>query len=176
MVISPPPDALSRHLAPGTLRRVSGGYLLACMGSGVLIGAVLFGSSAATGFLPSGNTLPIMSALFTLIYISVVISVVFIIPLSLLPATLFVLWSEAGRKRKWMTHLGAGVVISGCGLLVFECLPNGKEISRDPIILISVLTGGILGGTIYWLIAGRHAGNWRIDAIPDPLDSDAGAL
>jgi hypothetical protein len=61
-------------------------------------------------------------------------------------------------------------------LLVFECLPNGKAISQDPIILISVLTGGILGGTIYWLIAGRHAGNWRIDAIPDPLDSDAGAL
>jgi hypothetical protein len=90
--------------------------------------------------------------------------VVFIIPLSFLPATLFVLWSEAGRKRRWIAHLGAGIVISGCGLLAFEYLPNGKEISRDPTVLISAFAGGILAGTIYWLIAGRHAGNWRTNA------------
>jgi hypothetical protein len=164
MVISLPADALSRHLAPGTLRRVLGGYLLACVGSGLLIGTVLFASSTATGSIPSGNTLQIMPALFTLIYVSVVITVFFIMPLSFLPATLFVLWSETGRRRRWIAHSGAGIVISGCGLLAFECLPNGREMSRDPIVLISVLAGGILAGTIYWAIAGRHAGDWRTNA------------
>lgn len=161
MVISQPPDALSRHLAPGTLRRVLGGYLLACLGSGLLMGAVLVASSAATGSLSGGTTLRVVPAL--LIYISAVISA-FIIPLTFLPATLFVLWSEARGKREWITHSAAGIVMAGVGLLAFECFPNGKEISRDPIILISALTGGILAGTIYWLLAGRHAGNWRRSA------------
>jgi len=143
---------------------VLGGYLLACLGSGILIAAALFASSAASGFLSDKSALQILPALFILIYTSLVISVFFIVPLTFLPSTLFVLWSEASQKRRWITHLGAGIIIAGSSLLAFECLPNGDEINRDPIVLISAFTGGILAGTIYWLIAGRHAGNWRADA------------
>ena len=88
---------------------------------------------------------------------------IFVSGFALLPAMLVVLITEAFYIRSLLAYaLGGAIVGLACylGLVPFD--PNTLQF--DGIIRrhLEIMTGaGIVGGVIYWAIAGRSAGAWR---------------
>ena len=88
---------------------------------------------------------------------------IFVSGFALLPAMLVVAITEAFYIRGALTYaLGGGVVGLACYL---GLVPFDTETFRFEGIIrrhLEIMTGaGIVGGLIYWMIAGRNAGAWR---------------
>ena len=131
-------------------------FLAACLVAGmIVVFAVLFPelSNVGTGEIDQSA-----------INVIVGFGFIFISGFALLPAMLVVLITEAFHIRGLLAYaLGGAIVGLGCylGLVPFD--PNTMHF--DGIIRrhLEVMTGaGIVGGVVYWAIAGRNAGAWRV--------------
>ena len=97
---------------------------------------------------------------------------IFLSGFALLPAMIVVAITEAFYIRGALTYaLGGGLVGLACylGLIPFD----PATLRFDGIVRrhLEIMTGaGIVGGLIYWMIAGRNAGVWRTPrrALPPP--------
>ena len=91
---------------------------------------------------------------------------IFVSGFALLPALVVVLITEAFSIRSALAYaIGGALVGVACylGLVPFD----PATLHFDGIIRrhLEIMTGaGIVGGMVYWLVAGRNAGAWR-----DPL-------
>lgn len=99
----------------------------------------------------------------------------FVAYFSLMPAIVVLAIAEILSRRDWLTYAigGALVGIAVVALYWQGSLPNARELGiaepqpeggpalTSPAFLALVVGGGIIGGLIYWLVAGRFAGNWR---------------
>ena len=87
---------------------------------------------------------------------------------ALLPALIAVLITEAFSIRHILAYAVAGGIAGLCCYLAF--IPfDTVTMTFEGIIRrhLEVMVGsGILGGVIYWVIAGRNAGAWRIAPVP----------
>jgi hypothetical protein len=102
---------------------------------------------------------------------------IFVSGFALIPAVLIALISEAFSIRSVLAYaIGGGVVGAACylGLVPFD----SETFQFEGIVRrhLEILTGaGIVGGLVYWLIAGRNAGRWREPPMllppPPPLPS-----
>src|SRR3954465_11255031 len=135
-------------------------FLAACMVAGmIVVGAVLFPEISD---LASGPIDP--SAL----NIVLGFGFIFISGFALLPALIVVLITEAFYIRSVLAYaVGGGVVGLACylGLIPFDT----ETLRFDGIVRrhLEIMTGaGIVAGLVYWIIAGRNAGNWRQPARP----------
>ena len=87
---------------------------------------------------------------------------------ALIPALIVVVITESFNIRSVLAYaLGGGLVGLACylGLIPYDT----TTMSFDGIVRrhLEVMTGaGIIAGLIYWVIAGRNAGNWK---QPRPL-------
>jgi hypothetical protein len=94
--------------------------------------------------------------------------------LSFVPALIAVLVSEILRLRGIVFHLAAGGVIA-LGLWVMQDAGGqatgvqgaSSGLPRGSLV---VLAAGFVGGFVYWLLAGRQAGCWRMKP-PSPRDT-----
>jgi hypothetical protein len=145
------------------------GFLAACLAAGmIVVFAVLF---------PEMSDLDTGSIDQNAINIVLGFGFIFISGFALLPAMLVVLITEAFYIRGVLTYaLGGAVVGLACylGLVPFDPATMHFEgiIRRH----LEIMTGaGIVGGLIYWMIAGRNAGAWRqprhLPPPPPPLPS-----
>lgn len=78
---------------------------------------------------------------------------------ALLPAFILIAIFEFWRRRDWLSHALAGAAIA----LVAASMPlaTGSVPSIEPAQLIAIhVACGIIGASIYWLVAGRNAGRW----------------
>lgn len=83
---------------------------------------------------------------------------------SFVPALLLIVLSEAAKFRSFLYYGFAGAAI---GLVAYFGSNIGVELEnttditpvRFPLQLAAA--AGIIGGLVYWLIAGRSAGRWR---------------
>jgi len=100
---------------------------------------------------------------------------IFVSGFALLPALVVVLITETFSIRSALAYaIGGGLVGVACylGLVPFD--PG--TLHFDGIIRrhLEIMAGaGIVGGMVYWLIAGRNAGGWRAAprlprAVPQP--------
>jgi Na+/proline symporter len=97
---------------------------------------------------------------------------IFVSGFALLPAIVIVAITEAFNIRSVLAYaLGGAVVGLACylGLIPFD----PATMTFDGIVRrhLEVMSGaGIVGGLIYWVIAGRNAGRWREPrrALPQP--------
>lgn len=71
---------------------------------------------------------------------------------SFLPAMIFAVIAEVLGKRSWLFHAIGGMAVAAAALAA-----RPEDISRPGIFMI-VLASGAVGGTVYWLVAGRSAG------------------
>ena len=150
------------------------GFLAACLVAGmIVVGAVLFPefSDLGTGPVDSGALNIIIG--FGLIFIS---------GFALLPAMIVVLITEAFYVRSALTYaVGGGVVGLACylGLIPFD--PSTLHFEGIVRRHLEIMTGaGIVAGVVYWMIAGRNAGAWRLpprlQQPPPPLPSQSRPL
>ena len=100
---------------------------------------------------------------------------IFVSGFALIPAMLIALITEAFSIRSVLAYaIGGGVVGTACylGLVPFD--PETFHFEGIVRRHLEILTGaGIVGGLVYWLIAGRNAGRWREapPAFPSPPPS-----
>jgi hypothetical protein len=93
---------------------------------------------------------------------------IFVSGFALLPALIVVAVTEAFSIRSAIAYaIGGAAVGVGCylGLIPFDT----STLRFDGIVRrhLEIMTGaGIVGGLVYWLIAGRNAGVWR--ELPRP--------
>ena len=81
-----------------------------------------------------------------------------------LPALVLILFSEAMRLRSFLYYGAAGAVVglaSYFGSDVSSRLENTTDVPPVGNALQLAAAAGIIGGIVYWLIAGRNAGAWR---------------
>jgi hypothetical protein len=102
---------------------------------------------------------------------------IFVSGFALLPAMLIALITEAFSIRSVLAYaIGGGVVGLACylGLVPFD--PDSLRFEGIVRRHLEIMTGaGIVGGLVYWMIAGRNAGAWRVSPRrlppPPPLPS-----
>ena len=89
---------------------------------------------------------------------------------ALMPALIVALVTEAFSIRHILAYAIAGGIAGLCCYLAF--IPfDTVNMTFNGIIRrhLEVMVGaGILGGVIYWMIAGRNAGAWRTSPPPPP--------
>jgi hypothetical protein len=131
------------------------GFLAACLVAGmIVVAAVLF---------PEFSDLDSRAIDPNAINVVIGFGFIFLSGFALLPAMLVVLITEAFYIRSLLAYaLGGAVVGLACylGLVPFD----PATLHFDGIIRrhLEIMTGaGIVGGLIYWMIAGRNAGAWR---------------
>jgi hypothetical protein len=89
---------------------------------------------------------------------------IFVSGFALLPAMIVVAITEAFYIRSALTYaVGGGLVGLACylGLVPFDA----EQLRFEGIVRrhLEIMTGaGIVAGVIYWMIAGRNAGAWRL--------------
>jgi hypothetical protein len=78
------------------------------------------------------------------------------------PAIIVFLFSEIAGKCSWLFHAIGGIVIA---LAAIARRADANSFANPPQgIIMAVIAAGAVGGTAYWLIAGRSAGK-HLDEI-----------
>ena len=145
------------------------GFLAASLVAGmIVVGAVLFPEFSDLG---SG---PIDPGALDVV---VGFGFIFVSGFALVPAMIVVLITEAFNIRGALTYaVGGGIVGLACylGLVPFD--PDTLRFEGIVQRHLEIMTGaGIVAGVVYWMIAGRNAGAWRVPPPrlrpPPPLPS-----
>jgi phosphotransferase system glucose/maltose/N-acetylglucosamine-specific IIC component len=88
----------------------------------------------------------------------------FVGAVAILPALVVVLITEAARLRNFL-YYGVGGALVGLasyyGSDISVQLENTTDVTPVGNTLQLAAAAGIIGGIVYWLIAGRNAGRWR---------------
>ena len=135
-------------------------FLAACFVAGmIVVGAIMFPEFSDLGAGPVDPGVLNVVLGFGFIFVS---------GFALVPAMVVVAITEAFCIRGALTYaVGGGLVGLACylGLVPFD----PEQLRFEGIVRrhLEIMTGaGIVAGVVYWMIAGRTAGAWR---IPPPL-------
>jgi hypothetical protein len=74
------------------------------------------------------------------------------------PAAIGVAISEAMALRSWIYHAANGGISAWLGWALTQDIQAEYRFLGEPRILIAA---GLLGGLVYWIIAGWTAGFWK---------------
>jgi hypothetical protein len=134
-------------------------FLASCLVAGmIIIGAVLFPEFTDLGI---GQLDPAVDIIVGLGFI-------FISGFALLPAMIVAAITEAFYIRSVLAYAVGGALVGAACYL--GLIPFDPETMRfDGIVRrhLEIMTGaGIVAGLVYWLIAGRNAGAWRVPPPP----------
>ncbi|MGL4490175.1 MAG: hypothetical protein ACRCU5_12105 [Rhizobiaceae bacterium] len=78
------------------------------------------------------------------------------------PAILVFMFAEITGRRSWLFHSIGGIVIA---LAAIARRADANNFANPPQgIIMAVIAAGAVGGTVYWLFAGRSAGK-HLDEI-----------
>jgi len=80
------------------------------------------------------------------------------VALTLLPAAVGVLISEAFAIRSWIYHAANGGLAAWIGWSLMQDMQNDYRFLAEPKILVAA---GLAAGLAYWLVAGSTAGFWK---------------
>jgi hypothetical protein len=84
------------------------------------------------------------------------------------PALGLIVCAEIGNKRSWLFHALCGMA-AGMAALVMRA--NRVYFAHLwPDVVMGVLASGAVGGTVYWLLAGRNSGK-NLDRLAEDLTS-----
>ena len=140
------------------------GYAAATLAASAFIHAIFIGSAGFDGeearWIAAGS-----------FYVSVPVVALFVGYFAFLPAVVAIGIAEALGARDWLFHAIAGGLVGGSVVALFWytsgsiALPPSTlgpdPMLRSPMVLLSLLAAGMVGGIAYWAVAGRLAGTWR---------------
>jgi hypothetical protein len=147
------------------------GFLAACFVAGmIVVGAIMFPEFSDLGAGPVDPGVLNIILGFGFIFVS---------GFALVPAMIVVAITEAFYIRSALTYaVGGGLVGLVCylGLVPFDT----EQLRFEGIVRrhLEIMTGaGIVAGVVYWMVAGRSAGAWRVPRPalkpPPPLPSQS---
>jgi hypothetical protein len=88
----------------------------------------------------------------------------FVGAVALLPALVVIVIAEAARLRNFL-YYGVGGALVGLasyfGSDISVRLENTTDVTPVGHTLQLAAAAGIIGGLVYWIVAGRNAGRWR---------------
>jgi hypothetical protein len=124
------------------------GYLVAVMAGTlvILIGSWRIGLTDVHG-----------GVVFGFVFAAPVLLVV-LLSVMWLPCAIGILASELFAIRSWIFHAGNGALAAWIGWSLFGYLDDTRVPLNEPL---AVIAAGLLGGLVYWAIAGWSAGFWR---------------
>lgn len=139
----------------GRLFAITFGFLIASLvGGAVVVFAVLF---------PEFSSMDLNGIDPNAINVLIGFGFIFVSGFALLPALILALVTEALSIRSVLAYaIGGGVIGLACylGLIPFDT--DTMQFNGIVRRHLEVMTGaGVLGGLVYWMIAGRNAGAWR---------------
>jgi hypothetical protein len=84
------------------------------------------------------------------------------------PAVLIIFYAEITKRRDWLFYaLAGGIIAAAAPLLIAVALGPNRQ---SPVEFAAMTAAsGMIGGIVYWLVAGRGAGNW----LPSARDFNA---
>jgi hypothetical protein len=88
----------------------------------------------------------------------------FVGAVALLPALVVIVIAEAARLRNFLYYGIGGAVVglaSYFGSDISVRLENTTDVTPVGNTLQLAAAAGIIGGLVYWVVAGRNAGRWR---------------
>lgn len=143
-----------------TLKRVLGGYLMACFMAGIVIGCFLTVPAVSD----PGSSLSLSDSMF-LAVVHVGMATAFVVFLSFIPATFMIFVTELWAIQSRAVYLATGLVTSIVSLII-SLLWSGSHRLHTPLRVLEMwglmmCVAGLVAGYTYWKIAGRRAGRWR---------------
>jgi len=88
----------------------------------------------------------------------------FVGAVAIMPAALLIVISEAARLRSFLFYGVGGALVglaSYYGSEISVRLENTTDVPPVANALQLAAAAGIIGGLVYWVVAGRNAGRWR---------------
>lgn len=75
------------------------------------------------------------------------------------PAMLIIIFSELSQRRSWLYYAICGGVTAALTPLIITLFKDSERQSDYETFAMTV-AAGMIAGIVYWLVAGRNAGNW----------------
>jgi hypothetical protein len=143
------------------------GYVLACLAFSVVIVAFVFTPAEIAG-LPSDAAANRLATAGEHVLLSATQVVMIAAPLALIAALI----AEWRAIRGWLYFAAVGLSIAVLGFLAqYWSELQGQPTIVNTYAVAAFLCGGVVAGTVYWLVVGRTAGRSR----PPLTDTSASA-
>lgn len=137
------------------------GFVLACMAFGLVLAAFVF-TPAEFATLPAGQ----IGARLSMAWAQALMSATQVAIFAGLPALIAAVVAEWRRIDDWRYFSVVALLIAVLGFLAqYASEPQGAPTIGNNYAAAAFLTGGLVSGLMYWIVAGRHAGT-RLVASP----------
>jgi hypothetical protein len=153
-------DALAALL--GQLLRIVLGYLAACAAAALFATVAVLMNAPALGSTTGADVLLQFLLLGWLGTTLIALAAAFV------PAVLVAVVAEALKLRSPILYVAAGAVIALAPPLLEQAAPaDGQSVRFAFDFAALFLACGLVGGFVYWMVAGRHAGRWQAEFVLD---------
>jgi hypothetical protein len=153
-------DALAALL--GQLLRIVLGYLAACAAAALFATVAVLMNAPALGSTTGADVLLQFLLLGWLGTTLIALAAAFV------PAVLVAVVAEALKLRSPILYVAAGAVIALAPPLLEQAAPaDGQSVLFAFDFAALFLACGLVGGFVYWMVAGRHAGRWQAEFVLD---------
>ncbi|RWL40900.1 hypothetical protein EN852_020095 [Mesorhizobium sp. M2E.F.Ca.ET.209.01.1.1] len=140
----------------------------------VILFGYIVGSLAASAFLNAlflghfGYALePGHPTIAPALYFSVPFVALFVAYFAFMPAAVVILVAEVLGRRDWLFYALGGAVVAVVFLGFAHRIGDSDFDVTDNSVRLALIGSGMVGGIFYWLFAGRWAGSWRREPLPD---------
>ena len=137
------------------------GYVIASLAASAFLNVLFLGHF---GYAPEPGHPTIAPAL----YFSVPFVALFVAYFGFVPAAVVILIAEVLGRRDWLFYALGGAVIAVIFLGFAHHVSDGDFDITGTNARLAIVGAGMVGGIFYWLSAGRWAGSWRREPLPDP--------
>nr|WIE92423.1 hypothetical protein P9270_004255 [Mesorhizobium sp. WSM4875] len=137
------------------------GYVIASLAASAFLNVLFLGYF---GYAPEPGNPTIAPAL----YFSVPFLALFVAYFGFMPAAIVILIAEVLGRRDWLFYALGGAVIAVVFLGFAHNIGDGDFDVADNNVRLALIGSGMVGGIFYWLSAGRSAGSWRREPLPEP--------
>lgn len=84
---------------------------------------------------------------------------ILITALALVPAVVFIMWSESRSERRIAVHIGGGVLINLIGAAIAMAFMGPLTAASITGLSLAFALPAIFAGVAYWIVSGRYAGS-----------------
>lgn len=153
--------------AIGQLILIAVGYVAAALAASVFLNVVALWS---LGW--DGEAMPAVMSGSMIVGVPVLAA--FVGYYAFVPALVAIAAAEIVSARDWSFHGVAGGAVAGAVVLLMRGgLPAEDDFAfmTDPAFVAALVASGVVGGLVYWAIAGRSSGAWQGTRVSGPGSS-----